>query len=96
MITTHVEAKIELPPIGKRVRVEPWKKKIWLDKYTFINFIPEQEYYGKVIRVLTYSGTILVWDIEEFEKYHFPIETISYWVEEIFDPIDNRFEILDL
>ena len=92
----YVKTKKEIPPIGKRVKVIPWKMEIWLNKYNLVVFDSEIEYYGKLTRVLTYSGTILVWDTELFPMYHFPIEAFSQWVKEIFEPIRDRFEILDL
>jgi hypothetical protein len=96
MTLKYVETKKELPVIGKRVRVRPWKEKVWLTKYDFVEFISGKEYYGRLVNVLTYGGTVLVWDIEEFEKYHFPVEAFTFWVKEIHEPINDRFEILDL
>jgi hypothetical protein len=97
MILKYVETKKEKPPILKRVRVRPWKEHIWLDKHNYIRFIPGKEYYGVMISVAKWEGGYeFVWDIEEFEKYHFPIETFTYWVKELPEPIWDRFEILDL
>ena len=94
----YVDINKELPPIGERVRVRP-NKEIWLDDHYFINFIPGKEYYGKLAIVRSSfcnTKTELVWDIEEFDNCHLPQKIFSYWVKEIFKPINSRFELLDI
>ena len=93
----YVLIEKELPPIGKKVRVIPWKMNIWLDQNTSINFKKKKKHYGSLTTVIK-SGLKYeyIWVIEGINGHRLPLRAISKWKKEIFKSIEDRFEILDL
>ncbi len=88
----YTDLNKEKPPIGEWITVRVSKKSVWMTPYDHFNFALE-EYRAKL--VIT-GQALLLWEFKHIDGYKFPLAAVSCWINEKFEPIENRFEILDL
>ena len=88
----YIDLNKAKPPIGEWITVRVSKESVWMTPYDYFNFA-QKEYRAKLVSA---GQALLLWEFKHIDGYKFPLEAVSCWKREIFEPIENRFEILDL
>ena len=88
----YISIKEALPPLGQEVEIKVSSQPVELDPLTYFTF--KMDIFEATLT--SPEKALFLWKIKKLEEYKFPLKAVEYWKELNYDPIESRFEILDL